>query len=192
MRYFLTQASRWCDRIYVLDNGSTDQTWHIANEVALTHPQVVPYRREMAPFNDALRGDIFNRYKSDAQVGDWWCRLDADEIYIDDPRAFLAAVPHSHHVVWAVHLQYYLTELDLVRFSPDDENAPPPEITSENLPRYYIANYSVAIAHRIGDSQTHPAKAPAVSVPRASSGPTGNTARCRQARRADVRSLVHY
>jgi hypothetical protein len=142
MRYFLTEAARWCDRICVLDNNSTDQTWDIVNEMAAQHPEVVPYRRELGPFTDALRGDVFNHFKAQAQRGDWWCRLDADEIYIDDPRAFLAAVPRAHHVVWSVHLQYYLTEADLARFAPDEEGAPLPAITAENAPRYYIANAS--------------------------------------------------
>lgn len=152
LRYFLSQASRWCDRIYLLDNGSTDRTWDIIQEMAATHPQVVPYRREMGPFTDALRGDVFNHFKAEALPGDWWCRLDADEIYIDDPRAFLAAVPRSHHVVWSAHLQYYLTEPDLSRFPADHEGAPLPEINSENLPRYYVANASEGrfFRHRAG------------------------------------------
>jgi hypothetical protein len=32
--------------------------------------------------------------------GDWWCILDADEFYIDDPREFLEAVPKRFSSVW--------------------------------------------------------------------------------------------
>jgi hypothetical protein len=52
-------------------------------------------------------------------------------------------VPAGDHVVWATHLQYYLTTADLPRFTPEDA-AQAPEIDASNLPRYYIANASEA------------------------------------------------
>lgn len=139
MRHFLRQSVTWCDRIYVYDNGSSDQTWAIAQELAKEFPQVVPFRQDGKPFNDGMRAEVFNRFREDAREGDWWCRLDADEFYIDDPRTFLAATPRRFHVVWSVHLQYYLTPLDLPRFASETE---PPEISADNLPRYYAANAS--------------------------------------------------
>jgi len=139
--YFFQESLRWCDRIYVFDNGSTDATWEIVNEIAREHPAVVPALREDCPFDDSLRAKLFHRHRDDAAVGDWWCRLDADEIYIDDPRSFLARVPAHDHVVWAIHLQYYMTTADLVRFAPEDESRAP-NIDRSNLPRYYAADAS--------------------------------------------------
>lgn len=143
VRHSLRESARWCDRIYVYDNGSSDDTWARAEESARELPQVVLFKREDKPFDDALRAEVFRAYRDDAQAGDWWCRLDADEFYIDEPRAFLARVPPSQHVVWAASLLYYLTRDELARFTPEDERLPP-EITSANLPRYYSARASEA------------------------------------------------
>ena len=139
LRYFFRESLRWCDRIYVFDNGSSDATWDIVNETARVHPQIVPALREDRAFDDCLRGDIFRRFRGEAGPGDWWCRLDADEIYIDEPRAFLGRVPPGDHVVWATHLQYHITTADLARFTPEDELRAP-EIDASNLPRYYAAD----------------------------------------------------
>jgi hypothetical protein len=151
MRYFLGQSARWCDSIYVFDNGSTDSTWATAQELARTMPQIIPFQQDGRPFNDALRAEVFQHFKSRAQPGDWWCRLDADEIYIDDPRAFLSRVARRHHVVWSQHLQYYLTSADLPRFRPQDELTAP-VIGADNLPRYYRADASESrfFRHRPG------------------------------------------
>jgi hypothetical protein len=151
MRYFLRDSARWCDRIYVFDNGSTDHTWAIARELAGAMPQVALYKQDGRTFDDALRAEVFRHYKAQAQPGDWWCRLDADEIYIDNPREFLAQIPAQFHVVWSQHLQYFLTTADLPRFTPQDETEAP-EINETNLPRYYLANASESrfFRHRAG------------------------------------------
>src|SRR5262245_26838884 len=113
MRLSLEENLRWCDRIFVFDNGSSDTTWDITCEVATHHSRVVPFKQDPKPFDDALRAEIFNQYRHEAEAGDWWCRLDADEFYIDDPRIFLARVSPSHHVVWGAWLQYFVTDQDL-------------------------------------------------------------------------------
>jgi len=138
LRLSFEQSLRWCDRIFVFDNGSTDATWEITNEIASRDSRVVPFKRDPKPFDDALRAEIFNAYRHEAKAGDWWCRLDADEFYIDDPRAFLTAISLSQHVVWGAWMQYFLTENDLNRFTPEDESTPP-EMTPDRLPKYYQA-----------------------------------------------------
>lgn len=126
----LTENSRWCDFIYVFDTGSTDDTWERVCHLAKANPNVVPFKNESVPFDDALRACIFNHFKDRAIRGDWWCRLDADEIYVDDPREFLTnRVPSYCHVVWSKHIQFYFTEKD------EAKNA-------GELPRYYRADYS--------------------------------------------------
>src|SRR3954462_12623702 len=111
--HFLAQSVRWCDRIYLYDNGSTDRTWEIAQKMTRSLPQIVLFKSEDKPFDDALRAEVFAHYRNEAVPGDWWCRLDADELYVDAPRAFLASVPPAHHVVWTAHLQYSFTTADL-------------------------------------------------------------------------------
>jgi len=151
LRYSMREAARWFDRIYIYDNGSTDGTWELAQELAKELPQMVIFKRDERPYRDCLRHEVFNSHRHEASVDDWWCRLDADEVYIDNPREFLAAVPRRHHVVWSVHLQFQLTEEDLARFSPEDEVAVP-EFTAASLPRCYVANASEArfFRHRPG------------------------------------------
>lgn len=128
------------DRIYVFDNGSTDSTWEIVNEYSKKHPGIVPYKREDKDFRDSLRGEVFSAFRHTATPEDWWCRLDADEFYIDHPRDFLATVPRSHHVVWSIHLQYYFTEEDLLRWSGKDEDIVQADL--KMMPRFYKANAS--------------------------------------------------
>lgn len=131
----LRTASQWADRIFVFDGQSTDGTWE--KVVAMQNDKIVPWRQDGKPFQESLRAEPFNDRRSEASEGDWWCRLDADEFYIDNPREFLAQVPRRHHVVWGVPIEYYITreDLDQVNF-----NAPMAEI----LPalRYYKAENS--------------------------------------------------
>lgn len=111
----LKAACDWCDEIYVLDNGSTDNTWHLVQELSNLNPQIVPFRQTDEPFFESIRAKVFHAYRNRAVDGDWWCRLDADEFYVQSPRKFLQKV-NRHDVVWAIHLQYYLTREDVVLF----------------------------------------------------------------------------
>lgn len=141
IRLSLQEASRWFDAIYVYDTGSTDDTWEKVVRLSQANPKVVPFLKESAAFNDNLRARVFNHFKDRAAVGDWWCRLDADEVYAEDPRQFLSQVPRHHHVVWSIHLSFYLTRSDIPRFSRIDFERPP-EMTAATLPRLYVANSS--------------------------------------------------
>jgi glycosyltransferase involved in cell wall biosynthesis len=137
----LTAAAKWSDFIYVLDNGSTDGTWEKVLALSCRLRQVVPFRKEDGPFDNALRAEIFKHYRRQSVPGDWWCKLDADEFYIDSPREFLARVPAKYDNVWSASFQYYLTEKDMVRFV---EN---PALYGDDVPvgqkcRYYLNNWS--------------------------------------------------
>jgi len=142
VEYTLAQAARWCDSIYVYDNGSEDDTWEIVNSMAAATPCIIPFRRENLPFDNALRSKVYNHFKKRARAGDWWCRLDADEVYIDDPRIFLGDIPKCYHVLWAAQFQYYLTDADVQRFAADEAHAP--KMNAGTLPRSYAANASEA------------------------------------------------
>lgn len=134
----LRHNARFFDRIYVYDNASTDGSWEIVRQLADELPDtIIPYASENRDFRDGLRALPFQHYRHEAEPGDWWCRLDADEVYIDDPRTFLAAVPPHHQVVWTILVQYYLTEVDLPEGagSPVDPGHPFPD-----LPRHYLAD----------------------------------------------------
>jgi glycosyltransferase involved in cell wall biosynthesis len=156
VEYSLQENARWCDFIYVYDNASTDGTMDRVKALAARNPRIVPFGICAKPFADNLRADVFNRFKTQANPGDWWCRLDADEIYVDDVPAFLSRIPRYFHVVWSIYLQYYPTEKDLPRMEPFAGH-PPYDITVENLPRYYLADYAEPkfFRHRSGLTWDH-------------------------------------
>ncbi len=115
----LRSAARWSDRIYVLDNGSTDGTWEILQQVALEVPGVRLLGRQEGPFREEMRGEVFAKVRAEARPGDWWCRLDADEIYIDDPKQFLARVPSGFGFVRSATFNFYFTDRDLAEYTRD-------------------------------------------------------------------------
>ncbi len=111
----LKAALGWCDFIYVLDNGSTDDSWEIVKQLSHEYEQVIPYKQDLRVYNEGLmRSEVFRQYRSNSSEEDWWCAsLDADEIYIDDPKIFLAKVPSQYEKVWSASFQYYFTDKDL-------------------------------------------------------------------------------
>jgi hypothetical protein len=137
----LAAAIRWCDRIFVLDNGSDDGTWDVVQELSRASPRIVLVGRDARPFDSGIRDDIFRRFAQEARAGDWWCILDADEFHVDDPREFLARVPSRFQCVWKQELTYYFTEEDLARYRSD------PDSYAERFPilerlRYYRSDWS--------------------------------------------------
>src|SRR5436853_6547718 len=85
IEYTMKDALKWADYIYVFDNGSDDGTWEKLQAMASDH--LIPWKHDDAPFRESLRADVFNHFRDRAAPGDWWCRLDSDEVYdINPPR----------------------------------------------------------------------------------------------------------
>ena len=137
----LKSASYWSDFIYVFDNGSTDGTWEKVLDLATEKSQIIPYKQKNCKFYHSLRSEVFKYYRSKSKVGDWWCRLDADEIYIDDPRVFLAKIPQKYQAVWSASFQYYFTDKDLERYN-QDASLYADDVSVEQKCRYYLNNWS--------------------------------------------------
>jgi len=134
-------AINWCDFIYVYDNGSDDGTWEKLQELATECSQIVLYKQDGKPFSDGLRAEIYNNYRARSSPGDWWCRLDADEFYIDDPRVFLAKVPPEYKAVMSASFSYYLTDQDAALYRQT------PSLYADDVPveqkcRYYLNHWS--------------------------------------------------
>lgn len=137
----LRAAAVWCHEIYVFDNGSDDDTWERVQDLARELPEVVPYKQDDTLFHSGVREEILHAFADRARVGDWWCILDADEFYIDDPRAFLERVPSRYEVVWKQDISYFFTTEDLESYRRN------PALYSANVPieqrlRYYNADWS--------------------------------------------------
>ncbi|HEY9698674.1 MAG TPA: glycosyltransferase family 2 protein [Trichocoleus sp.] len=133
--YCLEQASQWSDYIYIYDNGSTDGTWE--KVLSIQNEKIIAWKQDDKVFQESLRGEVFNAFKHQARPGDWWCRLDSDEFYVQSPREFLANVSPYNHVVWGIAIEYYLTDKDIHSINFETST---PEILS--LLRYYKAENS--------------------------------------------------
>ena len=109
----LRRALEWSAHVILYDGDSTDGTWEIVCRIAKEDPRVIAWKQDGKPFQESLRAEVFNEFRHLASEGDWWCHLDADEVYIDDPRAFLAKVRRPYDVVWGLFVEYYLTQSDV-------------------------------------------------------------------------------
>jgi glycosyltransferase involved in cell wall biosynthesis len=132
-------ALHWCDHIYVFDNGSNDGTWELVNNLATHYPEIVPYKQDNVLYRNSLRADIFNAFRSTAETQDWWCGLDADEFYMDDPRIFLTKVPDHQKTVWSASLNYYFTDKDEIAYRQDPVRFLQTPV--QQRLRYYCSNW---------------------------------------------------
>lgn len=122
----LLDACRWSDKIIVLDNGSTDDTWTIVCRLAEQHPQIVPFGQYHGTFTIGLRAQLYHAFKHEMTWRDWWCvRLDADEFYPGDVRQFLSNVPWFRRTVKKSSIDYLLSEDDLPHLTGNFEHDRP-------------------------------------------------------------------
>lgn len=115
----LTAAASWADRIFVLDNGSEDGTFDILRAVAARHPDRIAVDRDARLFTDGIRATVYAAHRHEARPGDWWCRLDADEFVVGDPREVLARVPAAFNRVVGSQFKFYLTRDDASAYAAD-------------------------------------------------------------------------
>jgi hypothetical protein len=105
----LNAAKKWADKIYILDNGSSDGTWEIVQSMA--SDIIIPYKRSFVTFSDSLRREVFEYFRKEFEEGDWICfKLDADEFYIDNPRTFLSNLPTNISLVFGLNVEFQYTE----------------------------------------------------------------------------------
>lgn len=125
----LNDACRWSDKVVVIDNGSSDGTWELVRQLASQEPKIVPFMRYEGPFHIGLRAKAFHAFRREMRLGDWWCvRLDADEFYPGDVRAFLQHIPWWCRTVKKISSDYVITHEDLTEglvsgdFAADRQN----------------------------------------------------------------------
>lgn len=108
-----TAFMHWCDYVAVVDNASKDGTGKLLKELEKRYPnRFFLAKTTDEPFADSLRRYAYEKLKPLASAGDWWCRLDPDEIFEEDPREFLPRIPFYESVVTSIHKQYYFTKED--------------------------------------------------------------------------------
>lgn len=115
IEYTINRALNWASYIVIMDNNSSDETTDIIKRLSARNEKIIFWGRYEGAFRDSLRAIVFNDYKHLSKPGDWWCRLDADEIYIDNPLDFIAeanscGVDH----IYSASFQYYLTKNDSI------------------------------------------------------------------------------
>ena len=107
----LTHLLTWVDSLHLLDTGSTDDTWDIVNDFARRDGRVRPVGREDIPYHNGLRAVLFGRVRHTFEDGDWFARLDADEIYHVLPPLFIQErlAPHESRV-FAQLFEFLMTQ----------------------------------------------------------------------------------
>ncbi|MDS7915281.1 glycosyltransferase family 2 protein [Klebsiella pasteurii] len=134
----LEHASLWADKIFVIDNNSSDSTFSLIREYANVNPKIIIWGQYGGAFYLGLRQVLFKDYREIAKEGDWWCRLDGDEFYIDDPRDFLSAIPDNFDHVYNASFQYYFTYDDYI----NEKNSLSSEISVLKRLEWYKCNHS--------------------------------------------------
>jgi glycosyltransferase involved in cell wall biosynthesis len=135
----LTFASRYCDRIFVIDNGSSDRTWDIVQALARQNPRIVAFEQCFLPYGDALRARVYNRFHHERSAADWWLILDADELLAEEPGPVITqAVGEGADLIWSWQIQFYFTEQDLADWASGVDGRERP-ITERR--RYYSINW---------------------------------------------------
>lgn len=112
----ITKSLVWCDKIFILDNGSTDGTWEILK--SMENDRIVVWKQYFGEYSEGLRADVYNNFKYESKNGDWWCfKLDSDEFYVQNPREFLTKIPYKYQLVAKKSLDYMITEEDVTEYN---------------------------------------------------------------------------
>lgn len=114
--YVLKEAAKWADKIFILDNGSTDGTWELVQ--SMKNDIITPWKQYFGEYHNGLRADVYNEFKYLSEPGDWWCfKLDADEFYVDNPKEFLQKIPKSYQMVGKLSIDYVITKEDVAEYN---------------------------------------------------------------------------
>lgn len=135
----IESATQWAEKIFIMDNMSTDTTWEKLKKISDKYNNVILWGQYGGKFNEGLRQILFKEYRHFASENDWWCRLDGDEFYIDDPRSFIRKLPERIDHIYNASFQYYYTEQDYDR---DLSKTPGNGYSDYESLRWYKCNHS--------------------------------------------------
>jgi hypothetical protein len=104
----VTHAAQFCDKVFVIDNASTDRTWDIVNGLDLDN--LVPVCSKDFIFRDYFRLRFMDTRKEELGVGNWWYIFDADEFLLEDPfEAFAQAEGQGADCIAIGMVNFYIT-----------------------------------------------------------------------------------
>ena len=135
IRASLCAAAKWSDKVIVIDNGSTDGTWEAVQAMAAEDERIVAFMQYTGGFHIGLRAKAFRAFRQEMSRNDWWCvRLDADELFAEDPREFLAKIPKKYNCVKKISTDYILTTEDVDKFDFTEDFSVDKEYITQYLP----------------------------------------------------------
>jgi glycosyltransferase involved in cell wall biosynthesis len=103
----ITHAAQFCDKIFVVDNASTDRTWDIVNGLKLDN--LVPVCSKDFVFRDYLRLRFMESRKAELGINNWWYIVDADEFLLEEPFNTIAQAEDENADCIAVEMvNFYL------------------------------------------------------------------------------------
>lgn len=128
----IEHALRFCDKVIVLDNGSTDRSFEVVQELERAHPgRVVAFGPVDEPFFDGMRSLVWDAFAAELGPDGWWYYLDADEFLEGDPIPVLErAAAGGFDSVKAWIVQFRFTELDLAEWERGGGAPPPGQVVS--------------------------------------------------------------
>jgi hypothetical protein len=155
----------WADTVHVFDTGSVDETWEIVRDAAARDRRIRLLGKDEVYFCDTrVRGWMFERARREMRDGDWFLRVDADEIHHVPPPDFLRTRLRPHET--CVYHQYYdfrLTACEAAAWEAGEETpADRARPIDERRRRYTISAYSEPRLCRYRETMRWP---PEVSFP---------------------------
>jgi glycosyltransferase involved in cell wall biosynthesis len=82
----LNNALKFCDNIYVFDNGSTDGSWEFIREKAQSDARIVIAAHTDEIYRNQFRNRVYNMFHHLFSASEWRYYLDTDEMLTEDPR----------------------------------------------------------------------------------------------------------
>jgi hypothetical protein len=116
----MEHAAQFCDKVFVVDNASSDRTWEIVRKLDLKN--LVPVCSKDFVFRDYLRLRFMDTKKEELGLNNWWYIFDADEFLLDDPFDAIAQAEEEGADCIAVSVINFLLTKEEVR--DVEENGP--------------------------------------------------------------------
>jgi glycosyltransferase involved in cell wall biosynthesis len=143
IRETLIHALGWADRVYVYDTGSVDDTYDVVRALAKEDDRIRVLGSEPVYFNEnRVRGLLFETARGELKDGDWFLRIDADELHHVRPQDFVAARVHDNEgVVYHQYYDFQLTRSEVEKLDTEGAVAAERRIPISQRRRAYTVSY---------------------------------------------------